>query len=269
MSGRPLDGRVLITGASSGIGRALALELAGRSRVVGLLARRADRLEALREEMLALQTGVEVIVLPCDLLDRDASLEAVATFEAQAGHVDVLVNNAGFGDIGPLHEAEPEKLERMVALNCTALMRLTRAVLPGMLERDHGGILNISSGFGLTTMPGVAVYAGTKHFVSAFTESLHAELAGSGVVVCHVCPGPVRTEFLEVAGNPTGVPPSLVEVSAEAVARQSVRAFDRRRALLVPGWVMLGPITIGRLSPYAVLRHFYGLGSRWLRWRAG
>ncbi|TNE89376.1 MAG: SDR family oxidoreductase [Deltaproteobacteria bacterium] len=269
MSRPPLDGAVLITGASSGIGRALAFEFAPRARAIGLLARREDRLAELRDELLALRPSLEILVLPCDLLDPEATFAALARFEEVLGPVDVLVNNAGFGDLAPLHQADLAKLERMIALNCTALTRLTHHVLPGMLARRSGGILNISSGFGLNTMPGVAAYAGSKHYVSAFTEALIAELAGTGVCACHVCPGPVKTEFIEIAGNPTGLSPALIEITPETVARQSVRAFSRGRALIVPGWVMWGVISLGRLTPYAVLRKVYGLGSRLVRGRSG
>ena len=119
-----------------------------------------------------------------------------------------------------------------------------------MLARGRGGILNVSSGLGLTFMPGAAVYSGSKHYVSAFTESLRLELRGTGVVVSQLCPGPVATEFLDVAGNPVGRPvPRLLELSAEQCARVALRGFARGRALIVPGLVARILIGLGRITP--------------------
>ncbi len=200
----PLDGTILITGASSGIGRELARQLAGRARVLVLVARRQPRLEALRDEITLRHTGLRVYVEPCDLTNLDDLRAMLGRVEERAGPVDVLVNNAGFGDSALFEGADWNKLAPMIDLNVVAVTALTHALVPGMVARGRGGVLNIGSGFGLTVMPGYAAYAATKHYVTGLSEGLRMELAGTGVAVTHACPGPVRTEFESIAGNPAG-----------------------------------------------------------------
>ncbi|XXY45356.1 SDR family oxidoreductase [Sorangium sp. So ce269] len=263
----PIDsGVVLITGASSGIGRALAHELARRARALVLVARRKDRLEALRAELAAARPALAVLVLGCDVTDRaavDAMLGAVA---AEVGHVDVLVNNAGFGDIGAFDLSEWSRTEQMIALNVTSLAYLTHRLVGPMVSRGRGAIANVSSGFGLTFGPGMASYIGTKHFVTSFTEALRLDLAGTGVRVTQVCPGPVQTEFNETAGNFTDLePPALLSISPERCARSLVRAIDRGRALVVPGVVAWLVVYLGVLCPRWLLRLVYRPIARALR----
>jgi short-subunit dehydrogenase len=252
------DGVVLITGASSGIGTALARLLAPRAKAIALVARRRDRLDQLGRELEALRPGLRARAFACDLVDLHACERMVREVEAELGPVDVLVNNAGFGDVGVYDRADWTKTKRMIDLNVTSLAFLTHRVLRGMVERGRGGILNVSSGFGLTFLPGLAAYIGTKHFVSGFSESLRLDLVGTGVVVTQVCPGPVRTEFLEVAGNPVGRdPPRFLEISAEQCAREALRAFLRRRALVIPGLWMRLLIPLGMYTPRWILRLVY------------
>ncbi|WP_438007756.1 SDR family oxidoreductase [Sorangium sp. So ce321] len=263
----PIDsGVVLITGASSGIGRALAHELARRARALVLVARRKDRLEALRAELAAARPALAVLVFGCDVTDRaavDAMLGAVA---AEVGHIDVLVNNAGFGDIGAFDLSEWSRTEQMIALNVTSLAYLTHRLVGPMVSRGRGAIANVSSGFGLTFGPGMASYIGTKHFVTSFTEALRLDLAGTGVRVTQVCPGPVQTEFNETAGNFTDLePPALLSISPERCARSLVRAIDRGRALVVPGVVAWLVVYLGVLCPRWVLRLVYRPIARALR----
>lgn len=265
----PIDGgTVLITGASSGIGRAMALLLAPRARTLVLVARRKDRLEALRDELLRGRPELKVVLAPCDLGDRgqtDAMLDAVA---AQAGDVDVLINNAGFGDLGVFDLADWGKTERMIGLNVTSLAYLTHRLVQPMVKRGRGGILNISSGWGLTFAPGLSAYIGTKHFVTSFTEALRLDLAGTGVVVTQSCPGPVPTEFEENMGNFTGMKvPSIVEISAERCAKASLRAFDRGRALVIPGVLIWLVTLLGIVTPRFVLRLVYRPFGRAIRKR--
>ncbi|WP_437953836.1 SDR family NAD(P)-dependent oxidoreductase [Sorangium sp. So ce296] len=263
----PIDsGVVLITGASSGIGRALAREVAGRARALVLVARRRDRLEALRAELAAARPGLAVLVFGCDVTDRaavDAMLLAVA---AEVGGVDVLVNNAGFGDLSLFDLSAWSRTEQMIALNVTSLAYLTHRLVGPMVSRGRGVIANVSSGFGLTFGPGMAAYIGTKHFVTSFTEGLRLDLAGTGVRVTQVCPGPVQTEFTEMAGNFTGLePPLLLSISPERCARSLVRAVDRGRALVVPGVVAWFVVYLGALCPRWLLRLVYRPIARMLR----
>lgn len=256
----PLDGSVvMVTGASSGLGREFARLLAPRVRTLVLVARRVDRLEALRDELTATRPALSVVLAPCDLVDRaatDAMLDAVAR---DVGAVDVLVNNAGMGDMGLFERSSWDKTRQMLAINVDALCHLTRRLLPGMVERRRGGVLNVSSGFGLQFMPGFAAYAGTKHFVTGFTESLRLEARRTGVVVSQVCPGPVATEFEEVAGNFTGQKvPGFIELDAPTCARAALAGFERDRALVVPGLAMKVVMALGAATPRWVLRLLYG-----------
>lgn len=247
----------LITGASSGIGRELAVQLAARCRCLLLVARRVDRLEALAATLRGTHPGLEVEVDGCDLSRVEEINALVQRLRARGRQVDLLVNNAGLGDIGLFEACPPDKLEQMLMVNVVAPTLLTRALLPAMIAGGRGAILQISSGFGLTWLPGAAAYAGTKHHISAWSEALRCELRGTGVRLTQVCPGPVATEFEAVAGNPTGLAvPSFIELDAASCARQAIAALDADRALVMPGfWAGLG-VRLARWSPLFLLRAF-------------
>ena len=227
-----LDGsRAVVTGASSGIGAELARQLAPRVAHLALVARRVDRLEALASELKQAHPALQVTVLPCDLGD----LAAVKALGARLGEVDVLVKNAGAGDFGLFEQADWAKTEQLFTLNALAPAWLIRHLLPGMVARGHGGILNMSSGFGLTSLPSFASYVATKHFLSGLTESLRAEVVGTGVVVTQSCPGPVETGFEAAFDRPLQLaPPKFLVISAQRCARESLAAFARGRAFVVP-----------------------------------
>ena len=262
-----LDGHVLITGASSGIGQAMAIELATRAQSLVLVARRADRLMALSSRCRALNPNLVVHVMPCDLSNVEKLSELIHAIQSEDIAVTTLINNAGLGQIGLFEDLDPTQLEVMLMVNVVALTLLTRAFLPGIVE-SKGGVLNVSSGFGLTWMPYFSAYVGTKHFVSGMTASLRAELSGTGVVISQLCPGPVATEFVAVAGNPLGgSAPSWIELSSEECARIGLRGFERGREIIVPGfWAGLS-IWLGRLTPRFVLRIFYGIIGKVMRKR--
>lgn len=262
-----IDGSIfLITGASSGIGEQLARQLAPRAAGIALVARRVQRLEALAEQLRADAPHLVVTVHPCDLTDIDAIGGLVSAVEDAHGSIDVLINNAGLGDIGLFEDADIEKTERMIVLNVSALTRLTRLVLPGMVARHRGVILNVSSGFGLATMPGFSAYVGTKHFVSGFTESLHAELVGTGVLATHLCPGPVATEFEENAGNNLGASvPAFIELSAADCAAAAIRGMERGRARILPHPLMWLLLQLAGVIPMPILRGINRVAGRALR----
>ncbi len=262
-----LDGSVaLVTGASSGIGDALARQLAGRVRAIALVARREQRLEKLAEELREAHPDLFVTVHVCDLTDRQAVDAMLEEVERQHGVVDILINNAGFGDMGMFDLAPWDKTERMIALNITALTYLTHRLAGPMVEQGRGGILMVSSGFGLTFMPGFSVYVGSKHFVTGFTESLRLDLASMGVVVSQVCPGPVATEFEDGVDNFTGRRPQrFIEISAARCARSALRGFERGRAIIIPGFAFRIIAFFGVISPRWLLRLSYGGAARWLR----
>ncbi len=215
----------LVTGASAGIGRALALGFAKAGHDVILTARRADRLAALAEEI-----GPGARVVPADLRDPAAP----AALFAQTGPVDILVNNAGLGAAGRFDRASLDQAMTVVQVNVAALTALTRLYLPDMVARRAGRVLNVASIAGFQPGPGLAVYCATKAYVLSLSEALHAELAGTGVTVTCLCPGATRTEFADVAGLDASKLFKLA-MSAEAVARQGVEATLAGRRLVVPG----------------------------------
>ena len=183
----------LVTGASSGIGEQFAHQLAARGHSLVLVARRADRLERLAAEL-----PTDAHVVPCDLAtDAPGLAERVAELGVE---VELLVNNAGFGTSGPLLDHDPGRDAEQVRVNCEAVVTLTHAFLPGMVERGRGGIINVASTAGMQPIPYEAVYAATKAFVISFTDAMHTELRGTGVRALAVNPGPVPTEWQQVAG---------------------------------------------------------------------
>jgi hypothetical protein len=235
----PIDGgTVLITGASAGIGRELAMLLAPRAKSLILLARRVARLEELRTSLLAWHPELQVLTLPVDLSDENNVDRALTEAGEQAGAVDVLVNNAGVGDQALADQADWARVRNVLHTNVLAVAQLATALVPAMVERRRGGVLNLGSGAGLTVMPAAAAYSASKHFMDGFSEALRADLAGTGVVVTQVCPGPVDSEFDRIAGSAggmTGGPPQFLRVSAAQCAREALTGFDRGVPLVFPG----------------------------------
>ena len=235
----PIEGgTVLVTGASAGIGRELAVQLAPRARTLILLARRAGRLEELRTSLLAKHPQLQVLTLPVDLSDEKDVDRALAAAGEQGGAVDVLVNNAGVGHEALADQADWARVRTVLHTNVLAVAQLTTALVPAMVERGRGGVLNMGSGAGLTVMPAAAAYSASKHFMDGFSEALRADLTGTGVVVTQVCPGPVDSEFDQIAGSAggmTGGPPQFVRISAAQCAREALAGFDRGVALVFPG----------------------------------
>jgi uncharacterized protein len=227
----------LVTGASSGIGEEFARQLADRGYQLVLLARRTERLERIAAE---LPTKAEVI--GCDL-SREAT-ELPGRVEALDGTIDLLINNAGFGVRGHFMDSDAARYAEMVRVNCEAVVFLTRTFLPAMVERGSGGIITVASTAGMQPLPYESVYAATKAFALNFSDALHTELRGTGVRVLAVNPGPVPTEWQEVAGydESTNVMPG--EISAEQVVRESLAAYDKGRRSIIPGrafrWFMRG-----------------------------
>ena len=232
------DGAVLITGASAGIGRELAVQLAPRARMLILLARRPARLEELRASLLVRHPRLQVLTLSADLSDENDVERALAEAGEQAGAVDVLVNNAGVGDQALADQADWTRVRNMLHTNVLAVAQLTTALVPAMVKRGRGGVLNMGSGAGLTVMPAAAAYSASKHFMDGFSEALRADLTGTGVVVTQVCPGPVDSEFDQIAGSGggmTGGPPQFLRISAAQCAREALAGFDRGAPLVFPG----------------------------------
>lgn len=224
----------LITGASLGIGRSFAEKLAARGDDLVLVARDAIRLRNLADRLIA-EHGVQVDVLSADLTASDGVKSVEAVLSDPTRPVDVLVNNAGFGTFGEFADLPINREIDEIELNVVALVRLSHAALPGMIERGRGGIINVSSMASFQPMPHNATYGATKAFVTSFSHALHEEARGTGVNVLVLCPGFTRTDFQGTAGIDSSAVPSFLWMSAEAVAESAVNAFERGHAECVPG----------------------------------
>jgi short-subunit dehydrogenase len=236
----------LVTGASSGIGEQFARQLAARGNDLVLVARRADRLEKLAAEL-----PTQAHVVACDLT---TDVDSLAPRVAELGiDVDLLVNNAGFGTSGRFLEHDPKRDIEEIRVNCEAVVVLTHAFCGPMVKRGHGGVINVASTAGMQPLPYESVYAATKAFVISFTDALWMELRGSGVRVMAVNPGPVPTEWQQVAGyeeHRTGVVPGAI--SAEQVVSESLRAYDRGKRSVIPGRTIRWFLRATKPSPRAV-----------------
>ena len=237
----------LVTGTSSGIGVALAHELARRGHNLTLVARREDRLRETAADITA-QHGVNVDWVAADLTDTAERARLVAEV-ANRGHiVDVLVNNAGMGTIGRFHELPVEREVDQVRLNVEAVVDLCGAFVPGMVERGYGKVLNVSSVSGFMPVPKQATYSASKAFVLTFTEALKLDLHGTGVTATALCPGPVKTEF---DGIISGLPDRLY-VDAEDVAREAIKGLVGGDRTVVPGGGNKMNAVVGRYAPRPV-----------------
>jgi short-subunit dehydrogenase len=249
---------ILITGASSGIGLELARcfaceQFANDGARIILTARNTAALESLAAE-LRRDWKLEVMVLTADLSLPETPKRIFAELSAQKIAVDVLVNNAGFGALGTFAELSlPRQLE-MLQVNITALTELTGLFLPGMIQRKRGGILNVGSVAGFQPGPGMAVYYATKAFVLSFTEALAEELAGSGLKISVLCPGPTESNFSQVARANKARLFKARKMSAAAVARAGHRAFRSGKVISVPGGSNKLLVFSGRLAPRSVVR---------------
>lgn len=232
------DRTCLVTGASSGIGVELAKLLASRGYGVTLVARREDRLKALADE-LATAHGVRTEVIAADLTDEDARTAVVATVAKRGLTVDVLVNNAGLSTTGAVAVSDIAAELRMIRTDVEAVVHLCSAIVPGMVERGRGAVLNVASMAAFQPLPGQAGYGGSKAFVLSYTRAMAQELRGSGVVATTLCPGPVETEFAEAAGfgdlEAGDSLPKIMWVSAVEVARAAIDGLERGRDVVVPG----------------------------------
>jgi len=235
----PVDGgTALITGASSGIGRQFATQLAARAGTLVVVGRRAGLLEGLRAELAAVHPRLQVVAASVDLSDERDVDRGLASVREQVGAVDVLIDNAGLGDQALFDGSDWTRTRQVLLTNVVAVAQLTARLVPSMVERGRGGVLNVGSGAGLTVMPAAAAYSASKHFVDGFSEGLRADLAGTGVVVTQVCPGPVDSDFDTVAGSAggmTGGPPQFLRISAARCAREALAGFDAGKPLVFPG----------------------------------
>lgn len=244
----------LVTGASSGIGVEIARQLARRGHGLVLAARREERLRELAAELHG-EHGVRAEPLRADVetqSGRDELADAVATLGLD---VEILVNNAGFGDSGRMHTAEREKLARMVRLNCEAVLDLQARYVAAMVERGRGAVINVASMAAFQPIPATATYAATKAFVLSLSEATSEELAGTGVSVTALCPGPVKTEFAATANAEASEHylPETFWTPVERVAAEAVSGAERGKRVVVPGGLLNRVGTLaGQHSPRAI-----------------
>ncbi len=226
----------LITGASAGIGAAFAHELAARQTNLVLVARSEAKLQQLAQQLQE-KYKIQINVLVQDLTEPAAATDVFDTVTQKGLTIDLLINNAGFGDYGSFAELDGERQVKMIQLNILALVDLTHKFLPGMRQRRSGGIINMSSTAAFQPMPYFSVYAASKAFVLSFSEAMSAENSNYGVRVLAVCPGPTETDFFQDAK----FPPFLASVAAgnytptEVVVRQALQALEKNQSTVVPG----------------------------------
>lgn len=247
----------LITGASSGIGMELARVAAREGHNLVLVARRGDRLQALQQELATEDLTVETVSL--DLAQANAAADLVSILGERGIVVDRLINNAGFGSMGRFHEQPLDRTQSMIQLNVTTLVDLTRLLLPGMIERGSGRILQVASTAGFVPGPLQAIYFSTKAFVVSFSQAIDHELRGTGVTCTALCPGPVKTEFFKVAGVETSATAQR-GAPAEKVARVGWEGMERGRLVVSEnrGLMFLlrfvGPFMTRRMQLAAIMR---------------
>ena len=244
----------LVTGASSGIGTEIARSLAGRGHGVTLAARREQRLRELAAE-LAETHGIRAETIACDLGETSGRERMAAEIAERGLDVEVLVNNAGFGGFGDFAEQGRERQVDMVRLNAEAVVDLMGRYLPPMRDRGRGAVINVASAAAFQPLPDNATYAATKAFVLSLSEATHEEFRSEGLTVTAVCPGPVKTEFVEVAGmgGAESRTPGFVWTTPEVVAEQAVSGAERGKRVVVPGLLTRATAIAGQHSPRALL----------------
>lgn len=244
---RPL---AAVTGASAGIGAAFASHLARRGHDLLLVARGADRLRALGEA-LARDHGVACEAFPCDLAEP-AALKRLEERLAADPRLSLLVNNAGFGAGKGFLEVDADALEAMIRVHLAATVRLTRAALPGMVQRRSGGIINVASVAGFLPRAGSVTYGASKAYLTFFSESLAVELAGTGVKVQALCPGLTHTEFHQRAGLDVSGKPGWMWMGADDVVERSLECLDRGKVVCIPGLKNRLFVAVAQVLPHGL-----------------
>lgn len=249
----------LITGASAGIGATFAQELASRQTDLVLVARSADKLQQIASQLQS-QYQIQVHVFVYDLTAPDAATAIYDAATEKGLEIDLLINNAGFGDYGDFAERDGDRQVKMVQLNVLALVDLTHKFLPGMRQRRSGGIINLASTAAFQPIPYFSVYAASKAFVLNFSEALWAENYKYGVKVLAVCPGPTETKFFQKADFPTTFSKTVAKnyTSPQQVVREALQALEQNRSSIVPGFTNKLSANAYRFFPRQILVSLIG-----------
>lgn len=247
------DTAAVVTGASGGIGAGIARELAARGYQVVLVARSADKLQRLADEVSA--GGVRAEVLAADLSDRGQRAALLGRITELGLVPTVLVNNAGLSTLGPVHKSNPDAELNMIEVDVVAVADLCSRFLPGMVERGSGAVLNVASTAAFQPLPGQAAYAAGKAFVLSYTQSLAGELHGTGVTATALCPGPVETGFADAAGieNFDSALPRVLYQSVAAVAKTAVDGLARGQLVAIPGFANRATAAVSQVTPRSLL----------------
>ncbi len=257
----------LITGASSGLGAEFARQLAPVARGLVLVARREDRLEALREELLEIQPQLQVEIYGADLAVEEQRTRLAGWLEERGIGIDFLINNAGLGDHGHFDSSDWGRVRSMIDVNIGALTHLTHLLLPSMLRSGRAAILNVSSVASFFPLPNMAVYSATKAYVTSLTEALAIELRPKGITVTALCPGPVPTEFFDVARRGEDATAHYetmgpVVVTPAVAVRTGLEAVAKDRARVVPGLLLAVSVGVALVVPFFVTREILRLFSK-------
>jgi len=258
----------LVTGASAGLGEEFARQLAPYARNLILVARREDRLMELQQDLTTCFKNLTVHIYRADLSQESERIDLAEWLEKEQPAIDFLVNNAGLGDHGPFATADYDRLRNMLDLNITALTHLTHLLLPSMLREGRAAVLNVSSVAGFFPLPNMAVYAATKSYVTSLSEALRMELRPKGISVTALCPGPVPTEFFQVATRPGSedeaahfqTMPALASTPQEVVYA-GLRAVAADRARVIPNPLLCLAVGAALLIPFCVVRKILTLAA--------
>ena len=243
----------LITGASSGIGEQMARQLAAVGCNLILVARRTERLDSLAGEL----ASVTVDVITADLSDPQAAEAVYAQTQAAGRQVDILINNAGFGDRGQFADLDLQRQLDMVQVNVTALVDLTWRLVPALKQAKDAFVINVASSAAFQAGPNMTIYYATKAFVLSFSEGLHEELKGNGIAVSALCPGATDSEFATEAHMTDTLLFKAGTMTTEAVVKKSLAG--RRRAIVIPGLKNLLLVWMGKFSPRMITRRLAGM----------
>ena len=258
----------LITGASSGLGAEFARQLGPYARELVLVARRNDRLEELAQELRGIHPGLDVRIYCADIGIEEKRLALARWLQKEKVAVDFLINNAGLGDHGRFDASDWKRVRAMLDVNIAALTHLTHLLVPSMMRGGRAAVLNVSSVAGFFPLPQMAVYSATKAYVTSFSEALAIELRPKGITVTALCPGPVPTEFFDVATREGGQDaashfeafPAFVVTPQEAVTA-GLQAVKSERARVIPGPLLAAAVGVALVIPFFILR-------RILAWKA-